>query len=237
MAKRAFLLLGILFVVSVPVFLVSSTVLWEFNEPRLYSYGFEKYDIPTLMFMSTEDLERVAAQLRDYFNNDRELINVQYAGHPFFSEREVTHLRDVKLLLNRVKALRWVALALTLGATIAGFAMKRDAFAPQLARLAMWAGGLTLGVLLLAGLGFFIDFGRLFILFHQLSFSNDFWQLDPLRDNLIRMFPEGFWNDAAMLIVLITVIEALLLTAIGFGAGFIMRRFALDETAAVKGPS
>jgi integral membrane protein (TIGR01906 family) len=46
-----------------------------------------------------------------------------------------------------------------------------------------------------------IDFDGLFLLFHYISFSNNLWILDPSKDYLIMMFPEGFFNDAAILIV------------------------------------
>ena len=42
------------------------------------------------------------------------------------------------------------------------------------------------------------NFDRLFLQFHLLSFSNDLWLLDPSRDYLIMLFPQGFWYDMAI---------------------------------------
>ncbi|MSP79289.1 MAG: TIGR01906 family membrane protein [Dehalococcoidia bacterium] len=219
--------LSILFLLAVPVFLVTNNVMWAFNESRLYSYGFTKYNIPDAMFMPMQDLERIAADLRTYFRDNTDLVDIRYVGRPFYNEKEVAHLKDVKALVKSVSKLRRIALAYILGFAVVGFIWRRDAFSTQLSRLAIWAGGITLALLALAGLAFLFSFDSLFILFHQLSFANDFWQLDPARDNLVRMFPEGFWFDAAMLIVVATVLEAATLTAAGFVAKFVLRR--MDE--------
>ena len=59
-----------------------------------------------------------------------------------------------------------------------------------------------------------VGFERLFLAFHEISFSNDFWQLDPRTDALIAMFPEGFFLDATLWIVGSTVLEAAILAAV-----------------------
>ena len=63
------------------------------------------------------------------------------------------------------------------------------------------AAALTLGVIGVLGALAATDFSDLFIQFHLLSFSNDLWLLDPRTDNLIRLFPQEFFLDAAMRIV------------------------------------
>ena len=67
-----------------------------------------------------------------------------------------------------------------------------------------------------------VGFDSLFLLFHQLSFSNDFWQLDPSKDYLIIMFPLGFWLDATMRVVAISMISAISLS--GKSGGYLLYR-------------
>ena len=43
-----------------------------------------------------------------------------------------------------------------------------------------------------------VGFERLFLLFHVVSFSNEYWILDPSKDYLIMLFPGGFFYDAAL---------------------------------------
>jgi uncharacterized membrane protein len=42
--------------------------------------------------------------------------------------------------------------------------------------------------------------------------TNDLWQLDPRRDYLVIIFPQGFWFDATMRVVASTVSGAVALT-------------------------
>ena len=72
------------------------------------------------------------------------------------------------------------------------------------------------GLLLVVGGLSYVDFGELFLRFHELSFSNDLWQLDPSRDYLLILFPEGFWLDVTLRIAALTGAEAAVLGLIGF---------------------
>jgi integral membrane protein (TIGR01906 family) len=66
----------------------------------------------------------------------------------------------------------------------------------------------------------FIDFDGLFLLFHYVSFSNNLWILDPSKDYLIMMFPEGFFNDVALFMVA-TIMG---LCVVIWAAAFLVRR-------------
>lgn len=202
-------------VVAAPLFLVTTNVLWAFGAPRLYTYGFQKYDIAQEMLMPSEELERVAAELRAYWHNDAEFISVTYAGRPFFNQREAVHLRDVKILVGSVGTARWVTLGLVLGWLALAAFRWRSLATKEFAQLAIWGGGLTLALVAFCGLIFLFAFDWAFLLFHRLSFANDFWQLACPGDNLVCLFPQGFWFDAAMFIVLATVVEAAVLLAGG----------------------
>ncbi len=87
------------------------------------------------------------------------------------------------------------------------------------------AGGvLTLGIIGVLGALAATDFSDLFLEFHLLSFSNDLWLLDPRTDNLIRLFPQEFFLDAAMRVVVFTVVEALALAVVGLVGLLVNRR-------------
>ena len=208
--------------VLVPVFLIASNVRWVINAPFLYSYGFDKYDISYFTGIERDELISAARQLRDYFNDDEELIRIQVElngieVYNLYNDREVRHMKDVKGLVKGV----YVVQALT-GLYIVGFAAvglftRRREFVPKLSKYAALGGGATLGLLVLVGLVSLIGFDKLFLLFHLISFSNDLWQLDPRRDYLIAMFPMGFFFDATMWIALSTIFEAILLTVVPLG--------------------
>ncbi|MCC7105778.1 MAG: DUF1461 domain-containing protein [Chloroflexi bacterium] len=59
------------------------------------------------------------------------------------------------------------------------------------------------------------DFTSLFIQFHQVMFRNDLWMLDPARDALLLLFPEGFWLGVTLRIAAMTGIECLMAGVLG----------------------
>jgi len=71
----------------------------------------------------------------------------------------------------------------------AGFYLTRRAFLRPLMQLLFFGGLFTLGMFAFFGVWAAIDFDGLFLAFHQNSFANDLWQLDPDTDYLIMMFP------------------------------------------------
>ncbi|MFA5079384.1 MAG: DUF1461 domain-containing protein, partial [Dehalococcoidia bacterium] len=71
----------------------------------------------------------------------------------------------------------------------------------------------TLAFMALLVIWSLIDFNSLFYLFHVLSFSNDLWLLDPSTDYLIRMFTESFFYDAAIMVTVTIIVEAVVLGA------------------------
>lgn len=208
-----------LFVATVPLFLVTSNLRWVIQTPLLYSYGFDKYDIVERTDIERDELLSAAGQIRDYFTNGDEFITISVVRRGvrapnLYNEREVLHMKDVKGLVKGVYRVQLLTGLYLLGFAVVGFAMGRRSFLPKLARHAGLGGGVTLGLAALIGFGALVGFQRLFLAFHQVSFSNDFWLLDPRRDFLIMMFPEGFFLDATMWVAGATIVEALLLAAI-----------------------
>lgn len=209
-----------LFVLCLPILLLTAGIGWAVNSHWLYQYGFEKYDISQTTGLAEVELEKAASGLISYFNSGDEQINLTVIkdGKPFelFNQREVIHLRDVKGLI-------WLDYWVLLGTLIytlsyAGvsiFGRKRDW--RRLARGTVSGSGITLALMLALGLGALLDFDQLFYQFHLLSFSNDFWQLDPARDYLIMLFPGGFWYDAALFSALATVGLAVILGGVAGG--------------------
>ena len=81
--------------------------------------------------------------------------------------------------------------------------------------------------MLALGLGMLLNFDRLFLRFHLLSFTNKLWILDPARDYLIMLFPQGFWYDAAIFCVLATVAGAIVVGGVGGGYLLLSRSKAI----------
>jgi len=129
-------------------------------------------------------------------------------------------MRDVKRLVWWVYAVAAVTGLYLIGATAAGLVYRRRRFATTLARWLLWGGGLTEALVLAVGLFALAGFDTLFLKFHQLSFSNDLWQLGR-QSYLLRLFPQGFWFDATMRVAVTTLAGAVVLILVS--AGYLLR--------------
>ena len=227
-----------LFIVLVPVFLITANVRLVINLPALYSYGYDRYEdeITRYMNIEREDYIDGGRQIRDYFNNDAEELDVRVVVggilRSIYSEREVLHMSDVKDLVRGVYRLGELSALYLFAFAVAGmfFEPWRRSLHRTAWHMAM-GGAVTLGLVVLVGLGALAGFERLFLAFHEVSFSNDLWQLNPRTDYLIAMFPEGFFFDATILIAVLIIVQSTVLVAPRWvGAAWRCWRFAGSTT-------
>ena len=121
-------------------------------------------------------------------------------------------MRDVKRLVWWVYATAAVSGIYLLSATSWGIVVNGRGFLGVLAQRVI-RGVALMGILVVVvGIFALAGFDTLFLRFHQLAFTNDLWQLDPRRDYLVIIFPQGFWFDATMRVVALTVAGAVALT-------------------------
>ena len=226
-------ILSVLFVVAVPLFLVTTSVVWAANDLRLYDYEFRLQRVAQETGIEEGELLDIVRQLRAYFNSRREPLEVRanVAGETreLFNSREVQHMADVKRLIWGVYGVQWASLLYLLVWLAGSLALRRRALLRRVAVLTLWGCGVTVGLVLAVGITAWVSFDSLFVVFHRLSFSNTLWQLDPTRDYLIRIFPERFWSDATFFVGLATVAMALTLAlASGIYLGVSRRRRAVS---------
>jgi integral membrane protein (TIGR01906 family) len=141
----------------------------------------------------------------DYLLNDEGinfLGDLQFAdGSPLYNQRELSHMLDVKNLVQAGLPV-WYALLLIL--LVLGVWSWRAGWWPQY-RKGMGRGGRwTVVLIVLMILFIFINFDQLFTGFHRIFFEGDTW-LFYFSDTLIRLFPMRFWRDAFILIGVITL--------------------------------
>ena len=220
----------VLFMVCLPMLLVTATIAFEFNSLWLYKNGFEKYNVSQTTGLSEAELEKAARGLINYFNSDEEYISLTVIkdDKPFelFNQQEIAHLKDVKGLV-RLDYRLLLGTAIYVGA-YAGICLFRQR--KRWRRLAWGVVGgssIALGMMLTLGIGsMLLDFGQLYTQFHFLAFTNELWLLDPTKDYLIMLIPEGFQYDAAMLFAKITIGVAVTLGGVAGGYLWTMRRRA-----------
>jgi len=210
-----------LFILCLPILLLTASIGWAVNSLWLYKYGFGKYDVSQTAGLAEVELEKAATGLISYFNSDEENISLTVIkdGEPFelFNQREVAHLRDVKGLI-------WLDYWVLLGTLIyvlayAGVSLfwRRRRYWRRLAWGVVGGSGVALALMLALGLGTMLNFDQLFLQFHLISFTNELWQLDPAKDYLIMLFPQGFWYDATVFCALAIAAGAVILGGVGGG--------------------
>ena len=205
-----------LIVLIIPLLLVTTNVRLVADSPYLYSYGFQKYGIESVTGIEMGQLELAGEKIRDYFSNDQDylVIDIERQGQKIknlYNQREILHMKDVKNLIQLIYSIQIWSLLLFITLILIGFLSIRLRKFSNVIDPISWGGGLTLGIAAVVGILSLFGFQRLFLFFHLVSFDNDLWILDPTRDYLIMMFPQGFFFDATVFIVVLTLGQALLL--------------------------
>ena len=217
-----------LFILCLPILLLTASIGWGINSSWLYKYGFEKYNVSQTTGLAEKELEKAATGLISYFNSGEANISLTVIkdGESFelFNQREVVHLRDVKGLIRLDYWVLLGTLIYALSYTGVSLFWRRRKHWRQLAWGIVSGSGITLALMLALGLGTLLNFDQLFLQFHLLSFTNELWQLDPARDYLIMLFPGGFWYDAAIFCAGITAGLAIILGGVAGGYLLFTRR-------------
>ena len=204
--------MGLLFSLAFVALLLTTNVRWAFSTVGLYELGFARNQVAEATELTPAQLSDAARQIRTYFFSTDEPLDVRVtlAGEsvPLYTEREVLHMRDVKRLVAAVSRVQEGAfLFLFIFATVGFFAPSID-FSNRLRRLVIRGSLITYGIVGAVAAVSMVGFGPMFRLFHELSFANDLWQLDPSTSYLLSMFPLGFWLESTLLIGILSVAEA-----------------------------
>jgi integral membrane protein (TIGR01906 family) len=216
----------VLLVLCIPILIISTTVRVYSHSADLYKAGFNKYHISQRTGISNVQLGDVAKQMVEYFGGKSSTPQLIVTKHgeqsPLYNEKELVHLEDVRYIVQIFTALQVASILLFL---VLAVCIYLSSGLPRILtgiQIGSVVTAVLTGILIIWAL---IDFNSLFLLFHYISFTNDLWILDPSKDYLIMMFPEGFFNDAAMLIVSTIIGEA----AIIWLAAFFIKRASVRK--------
>ena len=211
------------------VLLVGSILAVVYLTPGYFEKEYEKYDVLSSlpeMTMSEEDgLMAVTKHMKHFLLHGQQpeelQLEVMMGGEmrPFFSEREIAHMGDVRVLF--MAGIRFVGFALILIILLMGtnrlLVCENE---PKIFRISTGIGMVIGGTLVLAafaalGAHIITHFDTDFVTFHHMFFDNDLWILNPAEDMLINIVPQGFFFDTASRIVLYYVVLMLLMIVAG----------------------
>ena len=155
-------------------------------------------DIPLLNLEKTSGME--ASSIRACFDtlirynqvwNRGELV---FPGLPM-SETAAVHFREVKQIFDGIQIAFLVSGLLSLFFLVTSRAGQR-----WWMRITGTAGMVL--PLILGGL-IFLQWERIFVIFHKLVFHNDYWLFDPAKDPVILILPDTYFLQCAVLILLL----------------------------------
>jgi len=220
--RAVLFIVKVLFALCLPLFLITSNLRWAINSHQLYEYGFDSHQVATGTGLPESELQKVAVSLINYFNFERDTAQVMVMKEgenlELFTEREIIHLQDVRALVRLDYFVQFLTLALIVVFGLTLVLGWKEARWRRLIEGLLWGSALTLGLIIILALWSLLSFDQFFLLFHLIGFPNDYWLLDPSQHYLIRLFPQGFFYQAALFIVGATLVEALIIGGIAFGA-------------------
>ena len=213
--KFSQILLKILFGFVLAIFLISISATFVINTPIFYSFEFNKNNIDEITQIPPDELMRASQQIREYFTNDEQYLNLEVYQNgvlrSIYSEKEISHMKDVKFLIKGVYSFAIISLTIILITVIWGIALNPYQFTTTLVKLLASSAKYILITALILSVLCLLAFQQLFLIFHQISFANDLWILDPSKDYLIIMFPQNFFLEATLFIGMLILIECLIL--------------------------
>ncbi|NLL62428.1 MAG: TIGR01906 family membrane protein [Candidatus Atribacteria bacterium] len=211
----------LVFIISIPLLLISSTVFLEMNYLPFYEYAYQKYHISEVTEFSDEQLMGITRHLVQFFNDKiaSPQLMLENQGKPMylFHDYEIRHLQDVKMLFRYSFYVALVMLVYGVGyllfTRMSGGKKRWNYF---------WRGVrngniLTLVLLISLGIAIIVAFHNIFIKFHYLVFGDPQsspWMLNPLTDYLVMIYPLSFWQDAIIFGIGVIAVVALLMSFI-----------------------
>lgn len=207
-------------IIALPFFLglgmIRAVIAWDYPSfeygriaPDQYGFTPEErlfYAHATLDYLQRpEPSEEVIYLLED--------LRLPHSDDPFYNEREIGHMLDVKDLTDAIRTIWWVtAVLITLGLA---YLLAQPALRPVAYR-AIYQGGLAT-VIILAAIAIFIAVGWsiFFVQFHELLFPPGSWTFF-YTDSLIRLFPEQFWFDIGVIMSVGALLLGVIVTGLGY---------------------
>lgn len=181
-----------------------------FNE-KFHKEEFRKYGIYDKL--KDYDIERINNDVLDYFKNEDALIK-----NDFFNEREKEHLKDVKDLIQFILFIFYFSLFLFLiSLSMIIILNKKNVkkIIKNIGIIFLFSGFLTLFDAFIFWLMLKLNFNFIFDLMHKTFFKAGTYVFDPSFENVIILYPQEFFYDITINIVINTLVFSFFLFLIG----------------------
>ena len=175
-----------------------------------YSYEYNKNHQAEVIGMSDEDLMNATDTLLDYLEDKRDNIVVEATVSGYerevFNERETLHMIDVKDLCINAKTTGYILFGVSIILGIIVYLKEKKKFFQYYEfglKISLFILLLFVSLLAIYAICDFYDF---WMNFHYIFFDNDLFILDPNTSIMINMFPESFFFDLVLIIMILYVV-------------------------------
>ncbi len=215
MRKNMTKLFSFLLILSLPIFLVLTSLDIATYDLNFYTSKYTEYNISQSTGISNENLMQITEELLKYFKGKRNNIliytEINEIRNQVFKERELLHLKDIQDLFKLSYKVKLVTLIFSLISI--GYLFFTDK--KKLAKSMITAALIPIGLMIILAIIVSVNFYNFFTYFHEVLFTNDLWQLDPEKEILIQMYPLEFFQSIAFKIIKLFVIQLAILITLG----------------------
>jgi len=205
MHKKILMFVTILSVFFIILFSSMFSFIYNLN---YYEKKYQQYNVYEKF--TEEEARNATTNLFGYFRSQTELDN------SFFNEREASHLNDVKILIQNVNLVYLLSLFLFWGILITVYLVNRKEIVKFFSELLFYSGIFSISVIIVFVLLYFITgFDFIFIKFHELFFIGNY-SFNPATSNMKALFPDEFFQDMGIAIMIRTLLKSILLTVAGY---------------------
>lgn len=198
----------IITILAIFIFLISilgavSTSIFELN---FYTKTQNKYGVAQSMNLTQKEVtEATTVALLYTKGRSSELsyiVNDNGEDVDIYSSQDKEHMVDVKNLYYGMYYTLVVTGVLLLIAVIVLFLRQKQINVFGLTLIINQVSLYTLVFVGVIALFAFINFDQFWVMFHKVFFRNDLWLMNPNKDALVNLFPEGLFMDLVYKIIL-----------------------------------
>ena len=209
------LIVAVMVAVATPLVVLCWILLAMIFDPGFYLETQRPEEVDLYSGLGWEEIGLVNESVALFFRESRlslaGALTQTGASSDTFNQRETMHMEDVRDIVNMFGTLRTLTTIIVL---VGGVLLVLSGHAGMLLRsMADGSLAILLSILVIGAVAFW-DFNWLFTQFHLISFTNDLWQLDPVRSRLLQLYPLNFWFTAT-LVLAVRLITALALIGVG----------------------
>jgi integral membrane protein (TIGR01906 family) len=169
----------------------------------------ERHGVAEAFGTSQAEIDRVTGELLIDVWTDGAFDAALEPGEPLLDESERSHMHDVSVLVRILGAIVLLS-AVVAAVTLAMLRGERR----RVGRILLLTGGLMGTIAILLAGTFAIAFEPAFRVFHEIFFPPGTWLFGP-GSNLITLFPQPFWFDAALVAGATIILAAILVSLVG----------------------